>query len=356
MKKTFYTSIIFVTALAVVLTACGNQQAATSQNGASGTAVATDTGVSPDAVIAEGHFVPARDASLSFQGGGTVTQVSVKVGDKIREGQLLARLGDESDPAYTAAQLELISAQQAFDDLQEMQDEARAQAVIAIDDAEEARDKAQDYYDSLFKPYKYYKISFKYIYLPGKTKRIPVLKKVKVDKGDDESIADAQADLDLKQAQLDEAQRVYDRTKDGPDTKQLALLQARLNAAEAGVAAFEITAPFNGEIMDINVAVGEQLSPGMWAVKVADTSAWYVETSDLTELEIVDVAKEQKVQIVADALPDIEMTGTVNTISQAFTTQGGDILYQVKVQMDDIDPRVKWGMTVEATFQPLAND
>ena len=285
-----------------------------------------------------------------------MTAVTVKVGDKVKEGQVLARLGDATDPAYTAAQLELVSAQQAFDDLQEMQDEARAQSVIAIDDAQDAYDKAQDYYDSLFKPYKYYKISFKYIYLPGKTKRIPVLKKVKVDKGDDESIADAQADLDLKKAQLDDAQRTYDRMKDGPDTKQLALLQARLNAAKAGVSAFEITAPFNGEIMDVNVAVGEQVSPGIWAVKVADTSAWYVETSDLTELEIVDVARDQKVKIVADALPDIEMTGTVDTISQAFTTQGGDILYQVKVQMDDIDPRVKWGMTVEATFPPLASD
>jgi HlyD family secretion protein len=102
--------------------------------------------------------------------------------------------------------------------------------------------------------------------------------------------------------------------------------------------------------MDVNAVVGDELGPESFAVKMADVSAWYVETSDLTELEVVRISQGQSASILADALPDAPMTGVVETISQAFTMQGGDILYKVKIKTNDVDPRVLWGMTVEITF------
>jgi len=240
-----------------------------------------------------------------------------------------------------------------LDDLLESEDEARAQALIDLDEAEEAYDKAEEYYDSLFEPYEYYRIVFLRYITPVGIRRVPTIKKVKVDEADDETIADAKADLDLKLAKFNEAQRAYDRVKDGPDTDQLALLEARLHAARAGVAAFAVIAPFDGVVMDVNVGVGEQVASGAWALKIADTSAWYVETSDLTELDVVKVSVGQPVTILADALPDAPMTGAVESISQAFTSSGGDILYEVKIKVDSIDPRALWGMTVEVTFEPL---
>ncbi len=110
--------------------------------------------------------------------------------------------------------------------------------------------------------------------------------------------------MELKKALYEDAQRAYDRVKDGPDVDQLALLEASLEAARANVSAFAVIAPFDGTVMDVNVAVGEQAGPEFWAVKVADTSAWYVETSDLTELEVVRIAVGQKVIILPDALSD----------------------------------------------------
>ena len=142
--------------------------------------------------------------------------------------------------------------------------------------------------------------------------------------------------------------------------RTLTLLEARLNNAKAQVASaennlanFELKAPFDGEIMDVNVSVNEMVGPETWVVIVADTGQWYIETSDLTELEVVDVAEGQKVNILADALPDIEMSGVVDEISQSFKSQGGDILYTVRIKVDDVDPRMRWGMTVEVTFEPL---
>ena len=108
-------------------------------------------------------------------------------------------------------------------------------------------------------------------------------------------------------------------------------------------------------MVDINVVSNEQVGPNNWAILVADESAWYVETDDLTELDVVKVALDQKATIVADALPDVEMTGKVTEISDVFSQKGGDITYKVRILLETgaggaIDPRLRWGMTVEVTF------
>ena len=105
--------------------------------------------------------------------------------------------------------------------------------------------------------------------------------------------------------------------------------------------------------MDVAVAVGEQVGPESRTVSVADTSAWMIETTDITELEVVDVEVGQSITYTADALPDVEMGGVVTAISQSSYTQSGDVIYTVYIKVEDVDPRAKWGMTVEVTFNPL---
>lgn len=355
MKKAIYFLVTLTVIAAWVLTACSSNQPAPAAEDTEASINTDNAAVSPDGVIAEGHLVPARDTTLSFQGTGTVVEVPVKTGDKAQKGDLLARLGGDSDAAYAAAQLELVNAQQAIKDLQESADEMRAQSLIAVDEAQEAYDKAENYYDSLFEPYEFDELVYVRIGTPLGPKRIPQIKTRKVEKGDDETIAEAKNDMDLKLAQLENAKRASERMKDGPDTDQLALLQARLKAAEAGVAAFAIIAPFDGVVTDVNISEGEQVTPQTWAVKLADTGEWYIETSDVTELEVVDIAEGQNVTFTADALPDVTMEGVVTEISQSSYVQSGDVLYTVRIKANDVDPRLKWGMTVEVIFEPLEN-
>jgi len=345
--------IMMIVMLALILTACAGGQTTTTQNGA-GNASATAEAVPPDAVIVEGHIVPARDTTLFFQGRGTVVKVAVQVGDKVRAGDVLARLGDASDATYAAAQLELVSAQKALDDLVNSRDAEFAQAAIDLKDAREEYEKADDYLTYLQNEKKVPQTQTKVILIQN-WKGYEYRYKTHNFKGPapQDWIIEAENDLALKKAAFDEAQRAYDRVKGGPDAEQLPLIEGRLNAAKAGVAAFEITAPFDGEIMDVNVSMGDHVGPETWAVKLADTSAWYVETSDLTELEIVKVSVGQPATILADALPDVPMRGAVDSASETFTSSGGDILYEVKVKIDSKDPLAKWGMTVEVTFEPL---
>lgn len=339
MKK--ITILFFV--LIFTLAACGGTPATEAP-------VVEATPAPANAVIAEGHLVPAQDATLVFQARGTVTEVRVRIGDKVKAGDVLASLGGPNDAAYAAAQAELVSAQQALKSLRESTDLMRSKAWISLRDAKTLYEDAQDLYEDMTDgDYEYQKVSYTTI----RGMRVPTVETVTVENVDEETLEDAKSDMDLKKALYDEAQRAYDRVKNGPDEDQLTLVEARLDAAKANIAAFAVIAPFDGTVMDVNVTVGEQIGPEVWAVKVADTSAWYVETNDLTELEVVKIAVGANVDIVPDALSDAQMTGVVESISQAFTMQGGDILYKVKIKVDEIDPRVLWGMTVEITFEAL---
>jgi len=103
-------------------------------------------------------------------------------------------------------------------------------------------------------------------------------------------------------------------------------------------------------VVDVAVSIGEQVGAESRAVSVADTSAWVIETSDITELEVVDLAVGQNAEFTADALTDVTMNGVITAISQSSFTQSGDVLYTVYIAVDEVDEHIKWGMTVEVIF------
>jgi hypothetical protein len=105
-----------------------------------------------------------------------------------------------------------------------------------------------------------------------------------------------------------------------------------------------------GTITDINVEIGQLVGPAKWVVQLADLSTFYIETSDLTELEVVKISENQAVEITPDALPDSLLQGRVESISQSFKTQAGDVVYTVKIDLLETDPSLMWGMTVEIMF------
>jgi multidrug resistance efflux pump len=377
--------ILLLVVPALILSACGGQEEAPTPQPAF---------LPVEAVIAEGHLVPNDDLTLSFTVRGKVAEILVEKGDMVSEGEVLIRLADreQAQASLAAAQLELTTAQQAYDDFVRTEGVGRAEAWQAYMDAQVVRAEAERDWEDLnvdniedriedreadvkdakedlddaqeeFDKYKDLE--------EDNSKRKNAEDDLEREQEDyNEAVRDLEDEIrerDTVRAALDkalaaeaEAKRKYELTLDGPDAEQLALLEARLNNAKAQVASaenslanYELKAPFNGEVMDLNVSVNETVGPATWAIIVADTSQWYIDTSDLTELEVVDVAVGQNVSILADALPDVEMSGVVEEISQSFKSQGGDILYTVRIRVDDVDPRMRWGMTVEVTFEPL---
>jgi multidrug resistance efflux pump len=169
----------------------------------------------------------------------------------------------------------------------------------------------------------------------------------------------AKVAVEVAQAQLDDAQRASDAYQNGPDPDDLALAQARLDNAKAQVAAvqvalanMELLTPYDATVLEVSeIEPGERFAPGTMLVILADTTDWIVETRDLTELDVVEVAVGQRVSVTPDALPELELSGVVESIDQVFTERSGDITYTVHIRLDEVDPLLRWGMTVTVTFK-----
>lgn len=131
----------------------------------------------------------------------------------------------------------------------------------------------------------------------------------------------------------------------------LASATASLQDALVSLADTELRAPFDGTIASVDVALGEQLGSGTVVVQLADLENWQIETEDLTELQIVRIQEGSKATIEFDALPDVELPGTVDRIRLVGEDNRGDIVYKVIVVPDTMDERLLWNMTAVVTFE-----
>jgi HlyD family secretion protein len=291
-------------------------------------------------VGATGTVRSSQSATLLWQTAGTVEHVNVKVGDKVHRNDVLATLAKTSLPqTVILAEADLVAAQKAFDDLFSS-DTDRAQAWIALLDAQDAYDKAYDYRQELNGKIDLTKI----VYVKFGNRLVP---QVKYYKGyaDAETIADADADLALKKAQLDDAQRAYDRVKGGPNQDDLAAAQARIDAAQATLNMARILAPFDGTVTQANPLPGDQASAGVTAFRIDDLSSLLVDVQ-VSEVDINSIAVGQPVTLSFDAISGAApYNGEVVEVSQAGDVSAGAVNFTVTVELTDADPQVKPGMT-----------
>ena len=159
----------------------------------------------------------------------------------------------------------------------------------------------------------------------------------------DKAVKQAQAQVELATAQPLQAN--LDRSQ-----AAVAQAEAALQVATESLAQTSLTAPFAGTIAAVEVEVGEGVSPGFPILRLADFSRWEVETDDLTEIEVVNLSVGQAVTLEADSLPEVTMTGSVESIRLVSEVKRGDTTYTVRIAVDEVDARMRWGMTVVVTF------
>jgi len=348
-------------------------------------------------VIAEGRLVPIRFVELSFNTSGLVEEVLVDEGDEVAAGDLLARLSsrEEYEANIASAQLELANAQQ---EIKTLYDEAPLAAAEALQDlvgapgdvssaqrtldslqtgvvdstdidiaranvafAEKKLNDAQDAYQpyankaetNLTRAALLSRLAEAEKEYEDAVRRLNALTGAPT--GD--KIEQAEADLALAKARQDEAERRYEILRNGPDPDQLALAEARVEDAEAKLAAaqaallrLELRAPFDGTIASNSLKVGGYVAPGSAVLMLVDFSDWILETTDLTELNIVRISEGSPAMITCDALPDISFPGRVSRINAIGENRQGDITYTVLVEMDSRDNRLLWNMTCSVSF------
>jgi len=343
-------------------------------------------------ITAEGRVVPKESAVLAFPIAGQVSAISAAKGAEVKAGDLLVQLGrrEQAESALAAAKLAQVNAQQAVDKLNRLADVARGQAGQQVAAAQKALIEAQKAYDDLDTQAFRDELDNRQIDVQSAKDKLDDAQKefdkykdldannatrknaqTKLDDARakyDQAVYDhdlwqnqldqASAALTLAKANLAEAQRALDARSSGPDPDDLALAQAGLENANAQLAAaekvlenYDLTAPFDGRVMDDkSLYVGEWLSPYQPALVLADLSNWYVETKDLNELDVVDIEVGQKVQIKADALPDVTLSGAVEWMDETYAEKSGDVVYTIRIKLDEPDSRLRWGMTVQVEF------
>ena len=334
--------VIALMGISLLISACSSGGSA-----GSATAEAIPTVLADSTIIAEGRLEPIHYAEIAFTASGVVRDVLAREGQTVQAGQPLVRLGDAA-----ATQLELVSAQKALSDLQDSAGTDLAQAVIDLRQAQEEFDKAEDYLHYLQDATNVPQTETR-SFLVQTWKGYEYRYKTKSFKGPapEDWIVDAQNDLALEQAELERAQRTYERLKDGVDADQLAVLEARLQAAEAGVAAFTVRAPFDGVVADLAARQGSSINAGQVAVTVADFSAWLVVTTDLTEIDVVELSEGDPVVVTLDALPTSPLSGEILAIGQTFAENQGDVVYEVTLLLHETLPQMRWGMTAAVKFE-----
>lgn len=369
MKKRIFTISVLLVFLSTVFAACGNQPTVTP-------VPVEVAGV--DDVIAEGRLEPIRAANLYFQARGVVEEINVSAGDTVKQGDVLARLANSG-----AAEAQVVIAQNAYDTLIRNESGDRAKLWQAYMKTQLLRGNAEKKWEELYVEDIENNIEDDQAIIEDRQqdlqKQQDNFDKYKNLDADNEKRKNAEKALEEAQEALNravrelekdtrerdevraaydaalaaeaEAKYQYEISLDGPNADQLTLAKANLDAAKDALSNYIIIAPFDGVVADVNLKVGEQASPEMRVVSIADFSAWIVETTDVTELEVVKLSAGQAVTLTPDALPDLILNGEVSEISQAYTQQGGDILYTIHISVLDTDPRLMWGMTVEAVFK-----
>ena len=297
-------------------------------------------------VGATGTVRARQSVTLVWQTSGSVDAVNASVGDRVAAEAVLASLSPTSvSQNIILAEADLVNAQKALDELV-ASDTVRAQAWIALRQSQDDYEKARDLYDAYVSgPYEYEQI----VYVTVRGMRVPTIETVKVEQVDDETLADAEADMVFKKAKLDDAQRAYDRVKNGPNPADVAAAQARVNAAQATLDMARLIAPFAGTITDAHPLSGDQVTAGTLGFRVDDLSRLYVDV-EISEVDINSIAVGQPVTLTFDAILGQEYHGEVTQVSQAGNTVQGVVNFTVTVRITDADEQVKPGMTAAVTI------
>jgi HlyD family secretion protein len=291
-----------------------------------------------ETVEASGSLEAQPSATLNWNTSGVVEEVYVKAGDKVKEGDVLMKLRTTSVSSnIISAQGDLVTAQKELDNLVSSSDTDLAQAVVTLKDAKEAYDKAANYLQYLKTdekvPQTIYgaklvetRNGWKYDYTADNFKG-PAPK---------EWIIEAENNLALKKAELEDAQRTYDRLKDGPNAQDVLVAQAKVDAAQATVDSMSILAPFDGEVLYVESQPGDLVTADSLALNVANLNQLYVETQ-VDESDIAKIKVGDQASATLDAVPGVTLNGNVTAINPVGEEVSGLVKYTVRVDLDKVD-------------------
>lgn len=114
------------------------------------------------------------------------------------------------------------------------------------------------------------------------------------------------------------------------------------------LADYSIRAPFSGTITIVNIKKSDSVGTNT-AVATLVTEKQLAEIS-LNEVDVAKIKIGEKATLTFDAIPDLTISGIVAEIDSTGTVSQGVVTYNVKINFDTQDERVKPGMSVSAAI------
>ncbi len=299
----------------------------------------------PERVIGGSGTIEGTAVTVSSQVTGELLEVAVSEGDRVEEGELLARIDYEA----LSLQLEQAEAGRELADaqlrllLEGARSEDIRQAEAALTQAEENLKRAREDYRRMQKLFE--------------SRSIP-----------QKQLDDAEARLTIAQASYDAAMQGLRKLENLARPQEVRAARSRVVQADAGVRLLErqiadatVRAPVSGIVTHRLVERGElaRQGQGLFVVTILDTVTLtvYVPEPDLGRIRV-----GQPARVFIDSYPERPFPGRVLFIAEEAEFTPKQIqtkeervktMYGVKVELENPDRILKAGMPADAELDPI---
>lgn len=329
-----------------------------------------------NSVSASGSLVYATSEQLTFGSAGTVAAIYVEKDSSVKEGDVLAKLDSTSveslEGSVASARIAVQDAEDALEEAQNPYTELDiAEANATVEQAQQQLLDAQtrgpldiaDEDDTVTQAYN--------AYFDSLTNYID--NKITLDDLNKAERAWEKAKLDLESVKLSASKAVLDaeqnlvKAQDAlasmtVDPLEVALKQSNLDSAKANLddaleqlesakEGYPVVAPFDGVVAEVDVAPGDDVNANTVVLKLVDPAVFEVSAS-VDEIDVSQVQVGQEATVSLDALTDVELSGNVSSISSFANSQSGVVSYSVTILVTSIPSGVqlRQGMSATATI------
>ncbi len=335
------------------------------------------------AIVGATGVVEAKQTSeLNWQTTGRVSQVFADVNTKVEAGEILAELADNTLPqSVILAQSDLVTAKKSLEDLinsNTASAEAYRNLLTAESDLRDAKEERDDWNYNGADWDRIYSARSEFIRLEEELKLIQdayesvvdlpatdakrIEAKAALDKAQlerdkslrainyilgksyDRVVAEDFADYEIALSKVQDAQREWDRVKEGANKDDISAAEARVAASEATVSLGWLEAPFDGTITRANLKVGDEVSSGSQGFRIDDLSELFVRVN-ISEVDINRVAIGQSVDLSFDAVTATTYKGEVTEVASVGVDNGSGVDFEVTLKILEPDELVRPGMT-----------
>lgn len=279
-------------------------------------------------VTAPGNLVNVDQADVHMPATGRLSAVNVRVGDAVRAGQTLAEL----DPVTTTkAQLDLLEAQEELEKLQK-----RRTAM----DYPRATD---DFIKDLRRQLKAAKQTVSQLNDGAKNAEDPMMRSQLL-----ASLTTAKENLKSLESKLNWYTSNPTESEIVAADSELALAQAKYDAAKAILESLQIKSPINGIVFAVSAESGQTYQAEETLFTIGDPKALEV-VANVTEEDYPLISVGQSAEVFFDARPDVTVQGKIDRIIP-IRIEGDRPRYNIYIALNEVPDGLADGMTSDAAI------